>query len=341
MHMANELISPIVSGTMLAVTAGIGGYCIKKVDMQPIERKLPLMGTMGAFVFAAQMLNFSIPGTGASGHLCGGILLAVLLGPYAGFLTMATILLIQALFFADGGLLAYGCNVFNMGFLSCFVAYPLVFKPLKKGIQGGKKLWLAAIIGSLISLQLGAFGVVLETTLSVKTTIPFLDFLRMMQPIHLAIGLVEGCTIGAVLSFVYKTTPSLVLDTKEEVQGERKGKKRKYIWPMIWGMVILLTAGLFSHYASSNPDGLEWSILKVTGSETLEEKNPSQIHQSAESLQENTAMLPNYDFREGTSKSWLSGTSVAGIVGSALTFMIVCVIGWLGHLFRRTQESRI
>src|SRR5690242_7024526 len=102
MHMADALISPVVGGTMLAATAGVAAYSIKKIQNDMDEKKIPLMGVMGAFVFTAQMINFTIPGTGSSGHIGGGMLLSILLGPYAGFLTIASILLIQALFFGDG-----------------------------------------------------------------------------------------------------------------------------------------------------------------------------------------------------------------------------------------------
>ncbi len=124
MHMADALISPAVGGTMMAAAACVGAYSIKRIKYDLDEKKIPLMGVMGAFVFAAQMINFAIPGTGSSGHIGGGILLAILLGPYAGFLAMASVLLIQALFFGDGGLLAYGCNLINLGFFTCFIAYP-------------------------------------------------------------------------------------------------------------------------------------------------------------------------------------------------------------------------
>ncbi len=187
MHMADALISPVVGGTMLAATAGVTAYSIKKIQDDMDEKKIPLMGVMGAFVFAAQMINFSIPGTGSSGHIGGGILLAILLGPYAGFLTMASILLIQALFFGDGGLLAYGCNVFNLGFYTCFIAYPLIYKRFtRKGITS-KKIFGASMASTLFGLQIGAFSVVLETLLSGKTELRFGTFLLLMQPIHLAI----------------------------------------------------------------------------------------------------------------------------------------------------------
>ncbi len=106
MHMADALITPAVGGVMMAVGAGAIGYSVKKVKEELDDKKVPLMGVMGAFVFAGQMINFTIPATGSSGHIGGGILLAALLGPYAAFLVLSAVIIIQALFFADGGLLA-------------------------------------------------------------------------------------------------------------------------------------------------------------------------------------------------------------------------------------------
>ena len=126
MHMADALISPAGGGAMWAAGGAVVVYSARKVRSELDESKIPLMGVAGAFVFAAQMLNFAIPGTGSSGHLGGALLLAILLGPEAAFLVMASILAVQALFFADGGLLALGCNMINMGFFSAFVADPLV-----------------------------------------------------------------------------------------------------------------------------------------------------------------------------------------------------------------------
>ena len=127
MHMADALLSPAVGGTMWVATAGTIAYCAKKVQRDLDDRKIPLMGVLGAFIFAAQMINFTIPGTGSSGHLGGGLLVAILLGPSAAFLTIASVLTVQALFFADGGLLALGCNLFNLGVIPAFVAYPLAY----------------------------------------------------------------------------------------------------------------------------------------------------------------------------------------------------------------------
>src|SRR5512137_2856977 len=136
MHMADALLSPAVGGAMWAVSGGTLAFCARKVRSELDESKVPLMGVLGAFLFAAQMINFTIPATGSSGHLGGGLLLTILLGPYAAFLVVASVLVVQALFFADGGLLALGCNIFNLGFLPAFVAYPLCYRPLAPALAG-------------------------------------------------------------------------------------------------------------------------------------------------------------------------------------------------------------
>ena len=130
MHMADALVSPAVGGALWTAGAALTYYSAAKTSSDFQAQKAPLMGVLGAFVFAAQMINFAIPGTGSSGHLGGGLLLSVLLGPYAGFLTMASILTIQALMLADGGLLALGCNIVNLAFFPCFVAYPLIYRKM-------------------------------------------------------------------------------------------------------------------------------------------------------------------------------------------------------------------
>lgn len=210
MHMADGFISPAVGCTMWAASAAITALCARKVRQEKEVRLVPLMGVLGAFIFACQMLNFTIPGTGSSGHLGGGLILAVLLGPYAGFLVMAAILAVQALFFADGGLLALGCNIFNMGFFSCLVAYPFIYRPLAGKNPGTGRITLASITAAVIGLQLGAFSVVLETTASGISALPFAQFVELMLPIHLAIGVVEGLATAAIVIFISKAQPSLL-----------------------------------------------------------------------------------------------------------------------------------
>ena len=137
MHMADALISPAVGGAMWALTAGVMAWCARKVRETRDDRLVPMMGVLGAFIFTAQMINFSIPATGSSGHLGGGLLLAILLGPYAALLVIASVLTVQSLFFADGGLMALGCNIFNLGFFPSFIAYRVVDKLIAGNDQMG------------------------------------------------------------------------------------------------------------------------------------------------------------------------------------------------------------
>src|SRR5512139_1766310 len=146
MHLADALLSPAVGGTVWAAAAGLTAYSAKKLRKDLDEHKVPLMGVLGAFIFAAQMINFTIPATGSSGHLGGGMILAILLGPYAAFLTMASVLTVHALFFADGGLLALGCNIWNLGFFPCFLACPLIYKPLVANSKSPRRILAASLL---------------------------------------------------------------------------------------------------------------------------------------------------------------------------------------------------
>ena len=257
MHMADTLISPAVGATLWAISAAAVGHSSRRIQRNLDPGLIPLMGVLGAFVFAAQMINFSIPGTGSSGHLGGGLLLAILLGPEAALITTASVLVVQALIFADGGLLALGCNIFNMGFLPAFVAYPLVYRPLTAGRSGPTRRAIATLLAAILALQLGAFAVVMETLVSGRTDLPFKTFLLAMQPIHLAIGFVEGAVTLALLSFLQRTRPEIL----EGVSDPRRSWRAS----ALVGLMALVLGGWMTWYASKHPDGLEGAVQKVTG----------------------------------------------------------------------------
>lgn len=317
MHMADALVAPAVAGTMYLCSGAAAGYSIKKVRLENDAKKIPVMGVMGAFVFAAQMINFTIPGTGSSGHLCGGMMLSALLGPYAGFLTMIGVLLIQCLLFADGGILALGCNVWNMAFYGCFLGAMLIWKNMMKGGTSKARITAASVLGCVVTLQLGAFSVVLETLASGITELPFVTFVSFMQPIHLAIGLVEGLITAAVLCFVYEARPELLWGISGTEKKEGRFSLRATV--VILAAVTVLVGGGLSLAASSFPDGLEWSIEKVTGEPELEAEEGT--YDAAAAVQEKTALLPDYAFQNSDSAA---GTSFSGIAG-ALAVAAVCV----------------
>lgn len=344
MHMADALISPQVGAVMWGATAITAAYCAKKVREEVDESKIPLMAVAGAFVFAAQMLNFSIPGTGSSGHLGGGLILTVLLGPYAAFLVMASVLGVQALFFADGGLLALGANIFNLGFFPAFIAFPFIYKKIVGDDPTTKRLLVGGLLGAIVGLQLGAFGVVVETTASGISELPFGTFVALMQPIHLAIGVVEGLVTAGVLAFIYKAQPEIL--TRSAKRESLRGLRLK---PVLVGLLAaaVVSGAFLAWFASPDLDGLEWSIAGVTGSGEIEGSSDS-LHTGLAALQEKTSILPDYTFpaadtgadAEEAEPAWPAvdaGTSTAGVVGAAAVLALTALIGFV--LRKRSGSS--
>jgi cobalt/nickel transport system permease protein len=347
MHMADALLSPAVGGAMWAASAGTIAYCSAKVRQEPDDHKVPLMGVLGAFIFAAQMINFTIPATGSSGHIGGGLLLTILLGPHAAFLTIASVLVVQALFFADGGLLALGCNIFNLGFFPAFIAYPLIYRRMVRGGVGQRRLTAAALITAMVGLLLGALGVVLETVASGVSSLPFSTFVTLMLPIHLAIGIVEGVVTATVVTFVCRARPE-ILHCALESRPLGSHPLRPVLATFL--VVALLTGGVLSWFASNNPDGLEWSIARVTGKEELKGAGAG-IHSRLSALQEKIAILPDYAFRKqdtvkpegaapagGAVSDNRAGTSLSGIVGGLITLALALLCG---VLLRKRPKAKV
>jgi cobalt/nickel transport system permease protein len=278
------------------------------------------------------MINFTIPVTGSSGHIGGGILLAALLGPFPAVITLSCVLLIQCLFFADGGLLALGCNIFNIAILPCLVTYPLVYKNILKKTITTRRITIGAIAAVVIGLQLGAFGVVFQTYLSGITELPFRAFLAVMQPIHLAIGIVEGIVTAAVLCFIYSIRREILEDALGYRTAGKASMKKIYI---IMVTATILIGGVLSWYASSEPDGLEWSIEKVTSESEI--GNESVVHDTAQQLQDSTAVLPDYSLKDNTVDGKL-GTSLSGIVGGFVTLAIAMAFGALIMCYKKYRK---
>ena len=353
MHMADALLAPAVAATMYVASGAAAGFSVHKLRKDDEEvKKLPVMAVSAALVFAGQMINYTIPGTGSSGHLCGGMLLSALLGPQAGFLSMIVILTIQCLFFGDGGLLALGANVWNMAFYGCFIGFYLIWRPImhsnwfcKMGARAAQrmKIILASIIGCIATLQLGAFSVVVETSLSGIAELPFGAFCAIMQPIHLAIGLIEGLITAAVLTFVYEARPELIkeVDTSD---GTVSNKRSLGTVVVIMAVAVALVGGVLSLFASSNPDGLEWSLFgnseagysENMGLDEDEFGISSSAADKAAAVQNSTAFLPDYAFADNDSAA---GTSVSGLVGSAMVAAAALLICAVCGFFRKKKSA--
>ena len=235
-----------------------------------------------------------------------------------------------------------------MAFYGCFVGYYLIWRPIVTSACFGQgkraerlRIALAAVLGCVITLQLGAFSVVLETSLSGITELPFGAFVALMQPIHLAIGLVEGLITTAVLLFVYESRPELLQDVQA---GEGGAKHSLKATVAILAAVALVVGGGLSLLASSNPDGLEWALFGnaeegYSENMGLDEESfgvASAAADKAASVQEATSFLPDYAFADSDTPV---GTTVSGVVGSAMVAGVAVLICLAGGFFRKKHKA--
>lgn len=246
MHIPDGFLSLPVALTGWVLLIVPLGVALRQTRLQLGERQIPLMGILGAFVFAAQMINFPVAG-GTSGHLLGGTLVAILVGPWGALLVMTSVIATQALLFQDGGLLALGFNVFNMGLLAAFVGYA-VYTALSRALRrmprgnlvgAAVAAWLSVEAGAIAtSLQLAASG-----TSSLSVALP------AMAGVHALIGIGEALITVGALAFIRQVRPDL-LDAGARAPAQGAG------W-IAAGLVIALALAFVSPLASPHPDGLE------------------------------------------------------------------------------------
>jgi cobalt/nickel transport system permease protein len=353
MHMANELLSvPVAALTLVLAAAAITIAALRARRLTTDER-LPLMGVMGAFVFAAQMINFTLPGMpGTSGHLGGGVLLAILLGPAAAIVTMTAILIVQCLLFQDGGLLALGCNIINMGVVPSLIGwggYRLLLGPASRAAAWRQYLaaWLACVAG----VTAGAALVPIQAAVSGVLQVPLSHFLGVMIGVHLIIGLCEGALTFAVIAYLRRVRPELMgLDpTAQPAAASRPG-----LGVVTASLLVtaLLLSGVISWFASGSPDGLEWSYREHRyGTAGQAVADPSPAVAAVDRWQSQWSLLTDYNRREaplgrvpaGETAEAASGWpqpdgwgSLAGILGTVVTLGLVYGVS---RLMRRTSRA--
>jgi cobalt/nickel transport system permease protein len=291
-----------------------------------------------------------MPGT--SGHLGGGVLLAIVLGPAAGIVTMTAILIVQCLLFQDGGVLALGCNIINMGLLPCLAGWGLYRLLLGAAWKAGAwRQYLSAWLACVVGVTAGAVLVPVETAISGVMQIPLSHFLLVMVGVHLLIGLFEGLITFAVIAYLRVARPAAL-----SMDGAQPGRARLRRGALIASMLVTagLLAGAVGWFASSQPDGLEWSYL-VRGYGQAENavKEPSGAVAGADDWQSNWSLMPDYNKRaaplgaasdepeepvESDQAGWpaIDGwVSVAGLLGTAVTLVIVYLAAVLLRRSRR------
>lgn len=297
LHIPDGFLSFTVSIACWVISAITISLAVSRSNKSLGERQVPLMGVMAAFIFAAQMINFPVAG-GTSGHLLGGTLAAITLGPWAGMLVMTAVIAVQALLFQDGGLLVMGANILNMGLITVAIGYGL-YRSVSSGnrtlklIVAGVAAWLSVMAGALFtSLQLWLSG-----TSHLQIVIP------AMLTVHALIGVGEALITVAALAFIFQTRPDLLGKNSESAKGSRG-------WILV-GALISFAVLLLSPLASADPDGLE----RVAGDlGFLSNGASAPFH-----------LIPNYtlSFLGNTPLS----TILSGLIGVAVVGAIIVLLG--------------
>ena len=243
LHIPDGFLSLIVSLICWVITALTLATAISKTNKSLGEKQVPLMGIMAAFIFAAQMINFPVAG-GTSGHLLGGALAAIVVGPWAGMLVMTAVIAVQALLIQDGGLLVMGANILNMGLITAAIGYGLY-----RGVTGSSRNTKLAVAGvaAWLSVMAGALATALQLWLSGTSDLQTVTL--AMLGVHALIGMGEALITVAALGFILQTRPDLLDEKSVSTQGGRG-------W-VVAGVMISLAVVLLSPLASAFPDGLE------------------------------------------------------------------------------------
>lgn len=285
-----------------AAAAGVG-IALRQVRATLTARQMPLLGLAAAFIFAAQMLNFPVAG-GTSGHMIGGVLAAVLLGPSAAVLALTCVLLVQCFVFADGGLMALGANIFNMAVVNVCAGY-FVFRVVKRlmPMEENRGTIFAAAFAAWCGTVLASIACAGELALS--KTVPWTVGFPAMANVHMLIGLGEGLATGLVLLAILRTRPELVAGTRERGPGARLSS-------IGYGLLLALGLALFvAPFACPWPDGLQ-AVAHALGFEG----------KATVSALEG----PLADYRLPFIGSATVATGVAGVIGTVLAFTAAYVL---------------
>lgn len=342
MHVPDGFINAPVSAVAGVVAAGAVAVSLKGARRELNERTAPLAGLVAAFIFAVQMLNFPVA-AGTSGHLLGGALAAILVGPYTGVLCISVVLLMQGILFADGGLTALGVNILDMGIVTTVVAYALF-----RGLVGvlprtRRSMTAASFVAALVSVPAAAAAFTLIYWIGGTTDIPIGKVFTAMVGVHVLIGLGEAAITALTVGAVIAVRPDLVhgargltAPLKLRVDGELVDapaparepapahRSTRGLW--VTGLVTaLVLAGFVSFYASANPDGLE----KVATDQGIDKE--AKEHAAKDSP------LADYGVKD-VSDARMSG-GLAGIIGVGATLVVGSGAFYVVSRRRRTHDE--
>lgn len=307
LHIPDGFLSTPVAlvGWVLAIV--VIAYALRQTREQLGERQIPLLGVLAAFIFAAQAINFPVAG-GTSGHLLGGALAAIVLGPWAAVLVMTAVIGLQGLLFQDGGLLVMGWNIINMGILTAFTGH-LLYVLIKRILGSSQRsLFIAGAVGAWLSVEVGAIATAIQ--LSLSGTVPLSIALPAMGGVHALIGIGEALITVGALALILRSRPDLL------AQGERAGGTASAAWTVA-GLLVALVVAVFSFAASGSPDGLE---------------RVAEDHGFI-----GTALDPLYNILPDYTIPFIGNETLSGIVAVVLGTLLVFVLALgIGRMVRTT-----
>ncbi|MCX4994189.1 energy-coupling factor ABC transporter permease [Streptomyces longwoodensis] len=333
MHVPDGFINAPTSAVTAVVAAGAIAVSLRGARRELDERTAPLAGLVAAFIFAVQMLNFPVA-AGTSGHLLGGALAAILVGPCTGVLCVSVVLLMQGILFADGGLTALGVNITDMAIVTTVVSYAL-FRALVKVLPRGRRsVTVASFVAALVSVPAAAVAFTVIYAIGGTTDVSIGKVATAMIGVHVLIGIGEAVITALTVGAVIAVRPDLVHGArgleqrlKLRVNGElvdapsapaaaapvAARTSRRTLW--VSGLVTsLVLAGFVSYYASSSPDGLE----KVAADHGIDRK--AEQHTNADSP------LADYGVKD-VQDARLSG-GLAGVIGVGVTVVAGSAVFW-------------
>jgi cobalt/nickel transport system permease protein len=303
MHIPDMILSGRVAAVTGVVAAAGLGLALVKVRRHLGERVSVLTGVVAAFVFVAQMVNFPV-GPGVSGHLMGGVLAAVLVGPWAGAVAIAAVLIVQCLLFGDGGLTALGANFLNLGLIGAVLGYA-IYAPLRRAIGGRKGTLIAAMLASWLVVMIAAAMVSVQLAAS-TTMSSFPRIFIWMMLVHAVIGVGEALITGLVLRFVLLVRPDFVFEP--ETAGATP--LRRLAGTVAAGLgIALAVAVVLAPLAWTTPDGLEFVGARLG----IEPRETTPVV---------AAPMPDYELPGVAGRFGLgAATAAAGVVGTLIVFI--------------------
>ncbi|MGW6769753.1 energy-coupling factor ABC transporter permease [Streptomyces sp. NPDC055037] len=342
MHVPDGFIDLPVSAASGAVAAGAVAVSLRGARRELDERTAPLAGLVAAFIFAVQMLNFPVA-AGTSGHLLGGALAAILVGPYTGVLCVSVVLLMQGILFADGGLTALGVNITDMAVVTTLVSYALFRALVKLLPRTRRSVTVSSFVAALVSVPAAALAFTFFYWIGGTTDIPIGKVLTGMAGVHVLIGIGEAAITALTVGAVIAVRPDLVYGArglsaplKLRVGGELvdaapasgpepvAARSTRTFWAT--GLVTaLVLAGFVSFYASANPDGLE----KVAADQGIDRK--TEPHHTADSP------LADYGVRD-IDDARISG-GLAGVIGVGATVAVGSGVFWVVRRRRTAADT--